>query len=98
MDIKKEFKEFLEKIKMYEPFETEVRTQRNLSFDGLFLSGWINKKFPGTFVQDSFHWHLSITQKKKDAYDIWNSVHWRWKEHINNIVAEDKAEFHKRSW
>ena len=93
MNIKEEFRKFLVNINVFDDFIKEVKTHHNIDFDGLFLSGWISKSFPGYFVEDAFPWNSSVTQKKKDAYQYWLSVHWRWKQHLNGIKAPDKSEF-----
>lgn len=98
MNIKKIFKEWLKEQNVYEDFAIEVLTARKMTVDQYLTSLPNYTSFPGYFVKDAFLWPQSVTQNPKDAYDFWNSIHWRWKSHLNHIKAPDKSEFHERSF
>jgi len=92
------FRSFLKKVKVYDSFVKEIEASYGVTFEGLFDLKFINTKFPGYFITEAFTWARSVTQKPKAAYEIWNTIHWRWMDYIKENGVADLSEWHQRSW
>lgn len=86
------FIEWLHQQKVYDDFAKEIQHWHNVSVQEYLDAMPRGSVFPGYYIFDAFIWPQSITQDKKTAYDFWNSLHWRWKTHLNQNNIDGNTE------